>query len=132
MARGLKIWNALCQRVGLLMAIPEKRQHGTWVEWLGAGISSVLAVAWVTPHKVLSALVNTDRQCYRRLYHDCRLPLSTGAPGTSGFPQSDEAPNHVLALGALPEEDRFGAQSPRGSIYSDAETTPAMAHSSVD
>ena len=46
MARGLKIWNALRHRVGLLMAIPEKRQCGTWVEWLGAGISSVLAEQW--------------------------------------------------------------------------------------
>ena len=56
MARGLRIWNSVCSRVGLLMAIPEKRQCGTWVEWLGAGISSVLAVAWITPHKLLSAL----------------------------------------------------------------------------
>ena len=56
MARTLRIWNSVCSRIGLLMAIPEKRQCGTWVEWLGAGISSTLAVAWITPHKVLSAL----------------------------------------------------------------------------
>ena len=56
MARALRIWNSVCSRIGLLMAVPEKRQCVTWVEWLGAGISSTLAVAWVTPHKVLSAL----------------------------------------------------------------------------
>ena len=56
MARALRIWKSVCSRVGLLMAIPEKRQCGTWFEWLGAGITSTLAVAWITPHKVLSAL----------------------------------------------------------------------------
>ena len=36
-----------------------------WVEWLGAGISSILAVAWITPHKVLSALtkIAADLAC---------------------------------------------------------------------
>ena len=56
MARGLRIWNYVCSRVGLCMAIPKKRHCGTWAELLGAGISSILAVAWITPHKVLSAL----------------------------------------------------------------------------
>ena len=73
-----------------------------------------------------------NRQCYHRLYHDCRLPLSAGAPGASGVPESDETTSHVLTLGALPEENCPGAQAPNDSIYSDAETTAAMADSSVN
>ena len=38
------------------MAIETKRQCGTHVEWLGAGISATLAMAWVTKHKIATAL----------------------------------------------------------------------------
>ena len=55
-----------------------------------------------------------------------------GTPGTSGVSQSDEAPDHVLALGTLPEEGRVGAQSHHGPIYSDAKTTQALEHSAID
>jgi len=56
MARALHIWTVLCKEIGLLMAIETKRQCGTHVEWLGAGISATLAMAWVTKHKIATAL----------------------------------------------------------------------------
>ena len=60
MARGLHIWTTLCKQVGLLMAIETKRQCGTHVEWLGAGISSLLAMAWVPKHKIAAALAKIE------------------------------------------------------------------------
>jgi site-specific DNA-cytosine methylase len=56
MARGLHCWTQLCAELGLLMAIPAKRQCGTHVEWLGAGIAAMLGIAWIPRHKVTSAL----------------------------------------------------------------------------
>ena len=60
MARALRIWTDTCDRIGLLMAIPAKRQCGTHVHWLGACLSTTLAVAWVPPHKIVSALSKLD------------------------------------------------------------------------
>ena len=60
MARGLHIWTTLCKEVELLMAIETKRQCGTHVEWLGAGISSLLAMAWVPKHKIAAALTKIE------------------------------------------------------------------------
>ena len=60
MVRGLHIWTTLCKQVGLLMAIETKRQCGTHVEWLGAGISSLLAMAWVPKHKIAAALAKIE------------------------------------------------------------------------
>ena len=56
MARALRIWTTTCADIGLLMAIPAKRQCGTWVEWLGAGICSSMGFAWVPIGKRLTAL----------------------------------------------------------------------------
>jgi hypothetical protein len=56
MALALRVWTELMHDLGILMAIPQKRQCGTWVQWLGAGISTSLALAWVPVDKVLSAL----------------------------------------------------------------------------
>ena len=56
MARGLHCWTQLCYELGLLMAGPAKRQCGTWVEWLGAGIAAMLGIAWIPKHKVATAL----------------------------------------------------------------------------
>jgi hypothetical protein len=56
MARVLKVWTTLCVDLGLMMAIPEKRQCGTHVLWLGAGISATLGLAWVPLPKLRTAL----------------------------------------------------------------------------
>jgi site-specific DNA-cytosine methylase len=64
MARALRIWSETVHSLGLMMAGPEKRQCGTWVEWLGAGISSSLGVGWVPTTKVLKALSKLQQTCY--------------------------------------------------------------------
>lgn len=56
MARALLVWTETCADLGLLMAIPAKRQCGTWVEWLGAGICATMGFAWVPTAKRLTAL----------------------------------------------------------------------------
>ena len=50
------MWTQVCDEIGVLMAIPAKRQCGTWVNWLGAGIWAQQGVAWVPLRKKLTAL----------------------------------------------------------------------------
>jgi hypothetical protein len=61
MARALAVWTQLCEDVGLLMAIADKRQCGSHVYWLGAGLLGGLALAWASPHKLISALEKLGR-----------------------------------------------------------------------
>jgi hypothetical protein len=57
----LSVWTQLCNDVGLLMAIADKRQCGSRVYWLGAGLLGSLALAWAAPHKLISALEKLGR-----------------------------------------------------------------------
>ena len=51
----LQVWTELVNEAGLWMAIPKKRQVGTWAVWLGVLIFSVMGVAVVTLDKLLRA-----------------------------------------------------------------------------
>ena len=73
--RLLRCWHLVCTRVGLLMAIPEKRNLGTWAPWLGVLICAGLGLVIVpkakllrTSARLLDTLTSrTDFQEYRSL-----------------------------------------------------------------
>lgn len=51
----LECWYKLTRRVGLIMAIPEKRNLGTWAPWLGVILCAGLGVVLVPKPKLQSA-----------------------------------------------------------------------------
>ena len=51
--RLLKVWHTLTQKVRLLMAIPEKRNLGTWAPWLGVLLCAGLGLVIVPKAKLL-------------------------------------------------------------------------------
>ena len=53
--RALRVWRRLTSRLGLLMAIPEKRSLGSWSAWLGINIIPALGIAVVPLDKILRA-----------------------------------------------------------------------------
>ena len=67
MARALRVWTEMVQDLGLIMAIPAKRQIGSHVFWIGAGVLAPLAMAWVPRQKALSAIERLDRVVHRPL-----------------------------------------------------------------
>jgi len=73
--RLLRCWHLICTRVGLIMAIPEKRNLGTWAPWLGVLICAGLGLVIVPKAKLLRTSARligvltqrTDFQEYRSL-----------------------------------------------------------------
>ena len=53
--RALRVWRRLTERVGLIMAIPEKRTLGTWCKWLGVLVIAALGIVAVPKDKLLRA-----------------------------------------------------------------------------
>lgn len=53
--RALRVWRRLTDQVGLLMAIPEKRNLGTHAVWLGVLILTTLGIVVVPKSKLLRA-----------------------------------------------------------------------------
>jgi hypothetical protein len=65
MARALRVWTVLTDEFHLLMAIAIKRQAGSHVFWVGAGLLAPLALAWVPLPKAVSALGKLDKVLHR-------------------------------------------------------------------
>jgi len=53
MARALAIWVQLTDSLGLIMASANKRQCGSHVMWLGAGVITTTGYAWIPKEKIL-------------------------------------------------------------------------------
>ena len=59
--RLLRVWRSLVVRIGLIMAIPEKRVLGVWAPWLGMVLLPQLGLVVISPDKLLrSAKTLTD------------------------------------------------------------------------
>eukprot|EP00965_Chrysotila_dentata_P123386 4077606-Pleurochrysis_carterae.AAC.1 len=52
----LRAWHQVTRRIGLAMAIPEKRQAGTSVLWLGIVFVAVAGVLFLPRDKALRAI----------------------------------------------------------------------------
>ena len=53
--RVLRAWRALTTRLGLIMAIPEKRSIGVWCQWIGALVFASIGLVVVPKQKLLRA-----------------------------------------------------------------------------
>ena len=95
----LTTWLEVVQEAGLWMAIPKKRQIGTYVVWLGILIFSVLGIAVVTTDKLMRAAALVEAALDGRIVFSVYMQLC-------GMLE------HIRTVNGLPRLANFGMYRP--------------------
>jgi hypothetical protein len=100
--RLLRAWRSLTGRVGLIMAIPEKRSLGVWGVWVGALIFAGLGIIVIPRQKILRC----SEAITRLLRHGIEFEHYRSLVGLL---------EHVRCVAVLPRRYMHGLYAPHGA-----------------